>query len=82
VNACPQADEETSFWVCYRLLMHHNIMCLYSTAHPFLFDYMKHFHLYCERYAPALCLNFLEKGFTTTLYAVEVTCLLPFAFHP
>ena len=43
-----------------------------SSAHPFLADYLKHFHLYCERTVPALCAAFAEAGFLTTLYAVEV----------
>ena len=67
-----QMEEETAFWVALRLLNYHNLQCLYSHAHPFLSDFLKHFHCYCERVVPALCQSFAEKGFLTTLYAVEV----------
>ena len=67
-----QMSEEQAFWICLRLLSYHNLSCLYSSSHPFLSDFLKHFHCYCEKIVPALCQNFVEKGFLTTLYAVEV----------
>ncbi len=65
-------EEERAFWICLRLLSYHNLQCLYSSSHPFLSDFLKHFHCYSEKIVPALLQNFVEKGFLTTFYAVEV----------
>ncbi len=70
-------DEECAFWVALRLLNYHNLQCLYSSSAPFLPDYLKHFHCYCERTVPALVASFAEKGFLTTFYAVEVGTAAP-----
>jgi hypothetical protein len=81
-----QTDEESAFWLCLRLQLHHNMQCLYSHEHPFLTEYLKLFYLYCQQYVPALMEHFKEQQYFVTMFAVEVravfvlNCCVPGCF--